>query len=205
MKELMMPGIVTNGIHDEGGTNEMNGNRDSPSKETLNLVKSPRGSSSPQRGQGEGPNFGGDRVVEPSIEQLYENVCDMQSSDQSPSRQSFGSDGDESRIDSELRHLVGGRMREVEIMEEEVGRGKGQKGVQVVRYLLNWVAYPMIRSWIRWMRFRRFNLQRRVLLLRKNLSKDRIHRWDLILRPNQHPREKVLFQKLLFRERMVSL
>ncbi|KAG5049853.1 hypothetical protein AAZX31_04G166500 [Glycine max] len=130
MKELNMPGIVTNGVQDEGGSNEMNGDQDSPFKEPLNLVKSPRGGSvSPGRGQGDdGANFGGDGVVEPSIEQLYENVCDMQSSDQSPSRQSFGSDGDESRIDSELRHLVGGRMREVEIMEEEVGEGKEPEG-----------------------------------------------------------------------------
>ncbi|CAJ1975145.1 unnamed protein product [Sphenostylis stenocarpa] len=128
MEELKMPGIVINGVYDEGEGNEMNANRDSPSKETLNLVKSPRGSSSPRRGEGDATNFGGDKVIEPSIEQLYENVCDMQSSDQSPSRQSFGSDGDESRIDSELRHLVGGRMREVEIMEEEVGEGKGREG-----------------------------------------------------------------------------
>lgn len=113
-----MPGIVTNGVCD-GAVNEMNGNH-SPSKETLAPVKSPRGSLSPQRGQNGGPNFPVDGVIEPSIEQLYENVCDMQSSDQSPSRKSFGSDGDESRIDSELRQLVGGRMREVEIMEEEV-------------------------------------------------------------------------------------
>jgi hypothetical protein len=49
-----------------------------------------------------------DGVVDTSIEQLYENVCDMQSSDQSPSRHSFASDGEESRIDSELCHLVGG-------------------------------------------------------------------------------------------------
>jgi len=128
MEESKMSGIVTNGVRDEGEGNEMNGNRDSPSKETLSLVKSPRGSSIPGKGEGDTANFGDDGVVEPSIEQLYENVCDMQSSDQSPSRQSFGSDGDESRIDSELRHLVGGRMREVEIMEEEVGEGKGQEG-----------------------------------------------------------------------------
>ncbi|KAK8615469.1 hypothetical protein V6N13_017056 [Hibiscus sabdariffa] len=56
--------------------------------------------------------------VETSIEQLYENVCDMQSSDQSYSRQSSGSYGEESRIDSELRHLVGGEIREIEIMQE---------------------------------------------------------------------------------------
>lgn len=128
MKELKMPGIATNGVHDEGGADETNENPDSSSKEALNPVGSPRGSSSPQRGQGGGADHGGDGVAEPSIEQLYENVCDMQSSDRSPSRQSFGSDGDESRIDSELRHLVGGRMREVEIMEEEVGEGKGPEG-----------------------------------------------------------------------------
>ncbi|PPD78731.1 hypothetical protein GOBAR_DD24354 [Gossypium barbadense] len=63
----------------------------------------------------------GDRMVqvETSIEQLYENVCDMQSSDQSPSRQSFGSYGEESRIDSELHHLAGGESTEVEIMKGE--------------------------------------------------------------------------------------
>ncbi|KAI3673500.1 hypothetical protein L6452_39619 [Arctium lappa] len=58
-------------------------------------------------------------VVEPSIEELYDNVCEMQSSDQSPSRNSYGSDGEESMIDSELRHLVGGEMREVEIIKED--------------------------------------------------------------------------------------
>ncbi|KAI3761361.1 hypothetical protein L1987_51775 [Smallanthus sonchifolius] len=58
-------------------------------------------------------------VVEPSIDQLYDNVCEMQSSDQSPSRLSYGSDGEESRIDSELRHLVGGEMKEVEIIQQD--------------------------------------------------------------------------------------
>ncbi|CAA2934450.1 KINESIN LIGHT CHAIN-RELATED 3-like [Olea europaea subsp. europaea] len=60
-----------------------------------------------------------DCVEETSIEQLYENVCEMRSSDQSSSRPSSGSDGEESRIDSELRHLVGGEMAEVEIIEED--------------------------------------------------------------------------------------
>ncbi|XP_071731673.1 protein KINESIN LIGHT CHAIN-RELATED 3-like [Rutidosis leptorrhynchoides] len=58
-------------------------------------------------------------VVEPSIDQLYDNVCEMQSSDQSPSRLSYGSDGEESRIDSELRHLVGGEIKEVEILQQD--------------------------------------------------------------------------------------
>ncbi|KAL4568376.1 hypothetical protein LXL04_023987 [Taraxacum kok-saghyz] len=46
--------------------------------------------------------------VDTSIEQLYNNVCEMQSSDQSPSRFSYLSYGQESRIDSELRFLAGG-------------------------------------------------------------------------------------------------
>lgn len=46
-------------------------------------------------------------IIDTSIEQLYHNVCDMQSSDHSPSRASFISYGAESRIDSELCHLVG--------------------------------------------------------------------------------------------------
>nr|XP_043607321.1 protein KINESIN LIGHT CHAIN-RELATED 2-like isoform X2 [Erigeron canadensis] len=47
-------------------------------------------------------------AVDTSIEQLYNNVCDMQSSDQSPSRFSYLSYGQDSRIDSELRFLAGG-------------------------------------------------------------------------------------------------
>ncbi|KAM0005557.1 putative tetratricopeptide-like helical domain superfamily [Helianthus debilis subsp. tardiflorus] len=43
-----------------------------------------------------------------SIDQLYNNVCDMESSDQSSSRFSYLSYGQESRIDSELRFLAGG-------------------------------------------------------------------------------------------------
>ncbi|KZV30668.1 hypothetical protein F511_43495 [Dorcoceras hygrometricum] len=60
-----------------------------------------------------------DGLGDTSIDHLYEKVCEMQSSDQSPSRRSFGSEGDESRIDSELRHLVEGEMRELQIMEED--------------------------------------------------------------------------------------
>lgn len=49
-----------------------------------------------------------DGAMNASIEQLYHNVCEMESSDdQSPSRASFISYGAESRIDLELRHLVG--------------------------------------------------------------------------------------------------
>ncbi|KAI3784735.1 hypothetical protein L1987_43840 [Smallanthus sonchifolius] len=43
-----------------------------------------------------------------SIDQLYNNVCEMESSNHSPSRFSYLSYGQESRIDSELRYLAGG-------------------------------------------------------------------------------------------------
>ncbi|GFY95982.1 tetratricopeptide repeat (TPR)-like superfamily protein [Actinidia rufa] len=46
--------------------------------------------------------------------------CDMQSSDQSPSRRSFLSYGDESRIDSELRYYAGGSLGDLEIRKEVV-------------------------------------------------------------------------------------
>lgn len=59
------------------------------------------------------------RGIDTSIEQLYRNVCEMQSSDPSPSRQSFLSYGQESRIDSELRFLAGGGFTEVEKTKEE--------------------------------------------------------------------------------------
>ncbi|XP_040989940.1 protein KINESIN LIGHT CHAIN-RELATED 3-like [Juglans microcarpa x Juglans regia] len=114
-----MPRIVTDEVSEEGVVNELNRNS-TPIKENLVANKSPKSSLSPQRPRNAGNDLPVNVVVETSIEQLYENVCDMQSSDESPSRRSFGSDGEESRIDSELQHLVGGEMREVEIMEEEV-------------------------------------------------------------------------------------
>lgn len=110
-----MDEIVEVGVVNENGNS-------SPLKENSVETNSPKNAPMPQSTPVEAPVDGA--VVEPSIEQLYDNVCDMQSSDQSPSRASFGSEGEESRIDSELRHLVGGEMREVEIMEEEVDMEK---------------------------------------------------------------------------------
>lgn len=49
--------------------------------------------------------------LDASIDQLYDNVCDMMSSGDSCITRSFGSEGEESRIDSELRHLVEGETR----------------------------------------------------------------------------------------------
>ncbi|KAF5459884.1 hypothetical protein F2P56_019796 [Juglans regia] len=114
-----MPGIVTDEVSEEGVVNELNRNS-TPIKENLVANKSPKSSLSPQSPRNAGNDLPVNVVVETSIEQLYENICDMQSSDESPSRRSFGSDGEESRIDSELQYLVGAEMREVEIMEEEV-------------------------------------------------------------------------------------
>ncbi|XP_060204844.1 protein KINESIN LIGHT CHAIN-RELATED 3-like [Lycium barbarum] len=105
-----MPGVVMDEIHEEAEVKELKENGNStPCKENEVVNESSKG----------GEEHAGNGVVEPSIEELYENVCEMQSSDQSPSRASYGSDGDESRIDSELRHLVGGEMREIEIIEED--------------------------------------------------------------------------------------
>lgn len=61
-----------------------------------------------------------DGIVDTSIEELYHNVCEMQSSDQSPSRRSYLSYGEESRIDSELRFLAGGDYGVMEINKEFV-------------------------------------------------------------------------------------
>ncbi|KAJ8449105.1 hypothetical protein Cgig2_004160 [Carnegiea gigantea] len=112
-----MPGIVVDGINEVGLETNV-----TPSKEnSVYNARSSQSTLSPQRPQSErekeAPMEG---AVDMSIDQLYDNVCEMQSLDQSPSRHSYLSEGNESRIDSELRHLVGGRMRELQIMEEEV-------------------------------------------------------------------------------------
>ncbi|GMH01284.1 hypothetical protein Nepgr_003123 [Nepenthes gracilis] len=114
-----MPGVV-GGVNEDGAVvNEVNGavlkensvQNNTPPKSNL----SPQSPPSVQEG-----DPCDEAMIDTSIEHLYDNVCEMQSSDQSPSRPSYLSDGDESRIDSELRHLVGGEMRELEIMEEEI-------------------------------------------------------------------------------------
>ncbi|XP_042499071.1 protein KINESIN LIGHT CHAIN-RELATED 3-like [Macadamia integrifolia] len=106
------------GIDGEEVATELNGNSP-PLKEKLTPNRSPRSPFSPESPHSEALDLHLRGAIDTSIEQLYENVCEMQSSDQSPSRFSFESDGDESRIDSELCHLVGGEMREVELMQDE--------------------------------------------------------------------------------------
>ncbi|XWS60726.1 hypothetical protein CRYUN_Cryun07bG0060500 [Craigia yunnanensis] len=113
-----MPGLIMDEIKEEAVMNEVNGTS-AHNKENAVLNKSPKSTPSPRSPHSADHPSNGMVQVDTSIEQLYENVRDMQSSDQSPSRQSFGSYGEESRIDSELRHVVGGEMREVEMMQEE--------------------------------------------------------------------------------------
>ncbi|KAM7475536.1 hypothetical protein LguiB_022779 [Lonicera macranthoides] len=124
-----MPGMVMDEIHEDvivDASNE-NGNL-TPLNENSVENKSPNSRIGPKSPRPSGIGYTGEGAVDTSIEHLYDNVCEMQSSDRSPSRPSFGSDGDESRIDSELRHLVGGEMREVEIMEEEETGRKQENG-----------------------------------------------------------------------------
>lgn len=112
-----MPGIVMEGDHGEGVVNEVI--EDENAKEKPCADETFNGSLTSQVPQNGNIGDNADGLVDTSIDHLYEKVCEMQSSDQSPSRRSFGSEGDESRIDSELHHLVEGEMREVQIMEED--------------------------------------------------------------------------------------
>uniref|UniRef100_A0ACD5ZKT1 Uncharacterized protein n=1 Tax=Avena sativa TaxID=4498 RepID=A0ACD5ZKT1_AVESA len=120
-----MPGIIVDGVITEEVPNEASS---SQNKENLSAPRSPVASAMVPSMQSETlemhvENSG---AGEPSIEQLYNNVCEMESSSEggSPSRESFGSDGEESRIDSELRHLVAGEMEAVKVIEEEEEKDK---------------------------------------------------------------------------------
>ena len=97
-----------------------------PQKESYTQQGSPRSPLSPQSPRSDSLDLAIDGVIDTSIEQLYNNVCEMQSSNQSPSRASFISYGEESRIDSELRYLVG----DVEYVEitKEIVTEKNEEG-----------------------------------------------------------------------------
>lgn len=98
-----------------------------PQKEGYNQQGSPRSPLSPQSPHSDFIGMPMDGMIDTSIEQLYHNVCEMQSSDQSPSRASFGSFGEESRIDSELNHLVGYVHEDVEVRKEVVVETKEEE------------------------------------------------------------------------------
>ncbi|KAJ6799373.1 protein KINESIN LIGHT CHAIN-RELATED 2-like [Iris pallida] len=124
-----MPGIIIEEISVDEGSDESN---TAHIKGNVSIPESPSGCPSPGSCNSEAFDPAEeDCIVYRSIDRLYNNVCEMESSgdDQSPSRHSFGSEN-ESRIDSELRHLVGGEMRTVEVMEEdeEVNSSKNAAG-----------------------------------------------------------------------------
>ncbi|KAL6006969.1 hypothetical protein ACLOJK_032465 [Asimina triloba] len=117
-----MPGIVMDEVE---GNIVANGLDSTFIKENSSINKSPRSLSSPRSPRSEALDLSFEDCIDTSIERLYDNVCEMQSSgDRSPSRMSFGSEGEESRIDSELHHLVGGDTSIVEIIEEDESTGK---------------------------------------------------------------------------------
>ncbi|CAO1942038.1 unnamed protein product [Urochloa humidicola] len=119
-----MPGITVDGLATEEAPNGMDS---SQNNEHLSAPKSTAASTMAASMQSEAleMHVEGSGAGEPSIEQLYNNVCEMESSSEggSPSRESFGSDGEESRIDSELRHLVAGEMEAMKVIEEEDENG----------------------------------------------------------------------------------
>lgn len=114
-------------LYGDNGVEEPNGEY-TPRKESCTLQGSPRSPLSPGTPQSDSIDLAIDGIIDTSIEQLYHNVCEMQSSDQSPSRASFGSYGEESRIDSELGHLVG-YIEDVEITKEVVMEKKEGRNV----------------------------------------------------------------------------
>uniref|UniRef100_A0A0D9VK20 Ancillary SecYEG translocon subunit/Cell division coordinator CpoB TPR domain-containing protein n=1 Tax=Leersia perrieri TaxID=77586 RepID=A0A0D9VK20_9ORYZ len=119
-----MPGIILDGVvTEEAAPNEVNS---SQNKDNSSAPRSPVASKS-MHSEALEMHVEGSGAGEPSIEQLYNNVCEMESSSEggSPSRESFGSDGEESRIDSELRHLVAGEMEAMKVIEEDEGEGSG--------------------------------------------------------------------------------
>lgn len=123
-----MPGLAMEALNgDSGGADEANGSY-MAYKDGFMQQKSPRSPLSPQSPRSDSIDLDIDGVVETSIEQLYHNVCEMQSSDQSPSRDSYGSYGEESRIDSELRHLVGDTGEEEVTKEVVVENNENSNG-----------------------------------------------------------------------------
>ncbi|WOL02917.1 hypothetical protein Cni_G11636 [Canna indica] len=114
-----MPGILMDGVTMNEASNEADS---SNIKENLPMAKSPSDSPSQNASPSNVQNVAVGTCNEPSIEQLFDNVCELESSsDGSPSHHSFNSDGEESRIDSELRHLVGAEMEAIRVIEEEEG------------------------------------------------------------------------------------
>ncbi|KAK6928328.1 Tetratricopeptide repeat [Dillenia turbinata] len=127
-----MPGMVRENYDNEMLIKEPSGIY-TPYKEILEQGRSPKSPLSHESRSSDSIDLAMDAAVDSnSIEQLYNNICEMQSSDQSLSRRSFISYGDESRIDSELCHLVGGPIDILRLMkgeEEEKKENGSEKNV----------------------------------------------------------------------------
>ncbi|TYH01144.1 hypothetical protein ES288_A09G033800v1 [Gossypium darwinii] len=119
-----MPGLAMDARNGQSGVVELNDGVSTAYKDSFIEERSPRRALSPKSQHG----LAIDGEMEASIEQLYHNVYEMQSSEQSPSISSYGSYIDESRIDSELRHLVGD-FGVVETTEEVVAEKNETEGV----------------------------------------------------------------------------
>lgn len=117
-----MPGLAMDELNANSAAEEPSGSY-TPHKENFAQQASPRSTLSPRSIQSDSIDLAIDGVVDTSIEQLYHNVCEMRSSDHSPSRASFYSYDGESRIDSELCHLVGDIV-DLEITKEVVTENK---------------------------------------------------------------------------------
>ncbi|PKA53874.1 putative UDP-N-acetylglucosamine--peptide N-acetylglucosaminyltransferase SEC [Apostasia shenzhenica] len=113
-----MPGIIM----DESdrnqrnvGSNELN----SPHFKDNLVSKSPRDVSASSNTPRTDPlDLPTENCADTSIDRLFNNVCEMESSTDGSPHQTFGSDGEESRIDSELCHLAGGKVQASEVVEE---------------------------------------------------------------------------------------
>ncbi|XWS30356.1 hypothetical protein CRYUN_Cryun24cG0110200 [Craigia yunnanensis] len=123
-----MPGLAMDAMNGESRVEEPNNAFYTPYKDIFTQERSSRNALSPQSQHSDSIDLAIDGVVETSVEQLYHNVYEMQSSDQSPSMTSYGSYGEESRIDSELCHLVGD-FGVVEITKEVVAEKKEEDSV----------------------------------------------------------------------------
>ncbi|KAK9004077.1 hypothetical protein V6N11_001890 [Hibiscus sabdariffa] len=123
-----MPGLAMDATTGETGVEELNNGVSTACKDGFIQVRSPTSAPSPKSQRSDSVDLAIDGVMETSIEQLYHNVYEMQSSEQSPSVTSYGSYGEESRIDSELRHLVGD-FGVGEMTKEVVSEKKGEESV----------------------------------------------------------------------------
>ncbi|KAK4272097.1 hypothetical protein QN277_020696 [Acacia crassicarpa] len=120
-----MTGLAMNELNTKSASDELSVGY-TPYKENFTQQVSPRSPLSSSNIRSGSTDLPIDGLVDTSIEQLYRNVCELLSSDYSPSRVSFYSFGEESRIDSELRHLVGD-FAALEITEEAVTESKEER------------------------------------------------------------------------------